>query len=253
MKLISLTILLAFVFPDSNSQTLKVSFVNDTTELQEYENGEKLKVIYRANGRTLTLKEKDSLLLSYPFLPREFNIKSDGPEITGEINFTEPGIQFPVVKAAVVENKQPLTLNLSGNLTGLAFPAFTWKDLGNQAYSLDALKGKVVVLNFWHTSCVPCIAEMPLLNQLKKEFENDPVVFLAVSPNTIRELSEFLGKRKFDYHQIPGVDTKDFFSPFPGWPIHVVLDREGFIRFSVLGKQKDIEKKLAKAISQSIH
>src|SRR5262249_20333011 len=50
-------------------------------------------------------------------------------------------------------------------------PAFNVTSLDGQKLDLSALKGKVVVLNFWFIDCPPCQAEMPSLNTLVSEFK----------------------------------------------------------------------------------
>ena len=234
------------------SQTSKVTVINDTTELQEYISGEKLKVNFKLNGRILTIKEKDKLLNDYPGIQQEFNIKTIAGEIAGEINFSNADIIIQPTIKNVVEKSAPAPLNISDNLAGKSFPDFAWTDINNNKVSLENLKGKTVVINFWHTSCVPCIAEMPLLNKLVEQYSDKSVVFISATPNTEQELSVFLKKRKFEYRQFPGVDTKTIFSPFPGWPIHVVLNAEGIIQFAVIGKQNNIEEKLMNSIDKSL-
>ena len=43
-----------------------------------------------------------------------------------------------------------------------------------------ALRGKVVVLEFWATWCAPCVAEIPILNSLQASVDSNKVVFLSV-------------------------------------------------------------------------
>jgi peroxiredoxin len=61
-------------------------------------------------------------------------------------------------------------------------PDFALKDMTGKTVTLDSLKGKVVVLNFWTKTCGPCLEEMPDLAELAKIVKDRPdVVVLAVS------------------------------------------------------------------------
>jgi len=64
---------------------------------------------------------------------------------------------------------------------GKPAPAFTLADLaGNGSISLDQYKGKVVVLNFWASWCVPCKEENPALTAVWERYRNSDVVLLGV-------------------------------------------------------------------------
>src|SRR5215831_8972526 len=72
---------------------------------------------------------------------------------------------------------------LSGMLSaqaGEAAPSLGLRDLQGAPHKLEDYRGKPVVLNFWATWCVPCAAEMPLLNEMQKRYEGK-VVFIAAS------------------------------------------------------------------------
>lgn len=56
----------------------------------------------------------------------------------------------------------------------------------------EALKGKVVVLEFWSTLCVPCVQAIPHWNQLVDDFTGQPVVFLSVSDENGDHVRQFL-------------------------------------------------------------
>ncbi len=61
-------------------------------------------------------------------------------------------------------------------------PNFTLKDMKGGTVSLDALRGKVVVLNFWSKTCGPCLEEMPSLAELAQVVhDRSDVAVLAVS------------------------------------------------------------------------
>lgn len=61
--------------------------------------------------------------------------------------------------------------------------------------SLEALKGKVIFMNFWATWCPPCIAEMPSIDKLHKEM-GDEVAFVMLSLDQDFELAKAFDKRK---------------------------------------------------------
>ena len=60
---------------------------------------------------------------------------------------------------------------------------FKFTSLDKQVLELKKLKGNVVVINFWFTSCGPCIKEMPFLTELVAANKENPVVFIAPAPN----------------------------------------------------------------------
>lgn len=62
-----------------------------------------------------------------------------------------------------------------------AIPAFPFKNLDGSDASYDAFKGKVVLINFWATWCIPCVKEMPSLNKLAGTIGKDKFSVLALS------------------------------------------------------------------------
>lgn len=68
--------------------------------------------------------------------------------------------------------------HLAGGQPAAAFTLETWE--GGKV-SLAALRGKVVMIDFWATWCPPCVEEMPTLVKLAKEYESRGLVFVAAS------------------------------------------------------------------------
>jgi thiol-disulfide isomerase/thioredoxin len=56
----------------------------------------------------------------------------------------------------------------------------------------------VVFINFWATWCPPCIAEMPSIQNLYKDYK-DKVEFLLVTNDPYSEINEFLSKNNYDF------------------------------------------------------
>ena len=59
-------------------------------------------------------------------------------------------------------------------------PALALPDLEGKTHDLAALKGKVVLINFWATWCPPCRREMPSMERLQQALAGEPFVVLAV-------------------------------------------------------------------------
>lgn len=74
-------------------------------------------------------------------------------------------------------------------------PAFSFSAVSGGRVSNESLRGRVAVLAFWATWCAPCREELPRLDQLYKQYSNNPnVAFFAV--NTEREDDFQLSARK---------------------------------------------------------
>jgi thiol-disulfide isomerase/thioredoxin len=113
---------------------------------------------------------------------------------------------------------------------GTRSPAFSALTIDGRAVSLDSLKGKVVVLNFWFIGCAYCRALQPKLNVFKAKFgSSEDVVFLAMSPDPVRELRQYLAKEKFDFIHI--ADAQPLLSSFrfTGYPKNIVISKTGEI------------------------
>ena len=76
----------------------------------------------------------------------------------------------------------------------------TFSDSSGKIINTTALKGKVIFINFWATWCPPCIAEMPNVNDLYKQYKNQPnVVFiLADVDNDYKKAISFIKAHHYD-------------------------------------------------------
>lgn len=124
----------------------------------------------------------------------------------------------------------------AGNSWKAAAPALKVTSLDGKRFDLNALQGKVVVLNLWFIGCSPCRKEIPRLNELVKEFSGQPVVFLAPSLDSAESLREFLKQTRFEYHIVPDAEaiiTGQFNAS--AFPTHIVINQTGLIEATLVG------------------
>ncbi|WP_294626921.1 TlpA disulfide reductase family protein [uncultured Bacteroides sp.] len=71
------------------------------------------------------------------------------------------------------------------NITrGNTAPAFTANDIDGKTYSSADYAGKVLVLDFWFSGCVPCKAEMPHMEKLAEKMKGKEIQFFTLSLDT---------------------------------------------------------------------
>lgn len=119
--------------------------------------------------------------------------------------------------------------------TGRSIPNFSVETLSGEEISLESLRGKNVVINWWATFCAPCIAEMPGLNKLVEKYdERSDIVFLAIAWNTKKELNRFFEGRTFAYRQaVYNERTSKIFGE--SFPRNVIVDASGKVVYDKIG------------------
>jgi thiol-disulfide isomerase/thioredoxin len=119
--------------------------------------------------------------------------------------------------------------------TGKKFDAFSATDMDGKLVDTKQLKGKVMVINFWFTTCPPCKQERPYLNKIVDDYKSDTnVVFIAIALDQKPQLETYLKDNEFKYNVIP--DGKRLANSYDinGYPTQVIVDKEGKIAFHTL-------------------
>ena len=104
----------------------------------------------------------------------------------------------------------------ASGLVGKPAPAFKLDGLNGGTVALADLKGKVVVLDMWATWCGPCVASLPHLDELSKDYQGKsaPVAIYAVDQTATES---------------QGVDAVRAFVKRKGWSLPVLLDSAGAV------------------------
>lgn len=159
----------------------------------------KLKDIQKQFGKDFDFEEdldlkkstKDSLVYSFEFnvLPMELKLEKERLNKFKNKKFIVDNLEF-----LYPEDKQKLDL------------------------------GKPTFINFWFTSCPPCIEEMPALNELKEKY-NDKINFISITFNTKEQVAKFLTKHEFKFAHIPNQQKLIDSYGIIGYPKSFLLDK----------------------------
>lgn len=133
------------------------------------------------------------------------------------------------------------------------------QDLKGVHHKVEDYKGKVVLLNFWATWCVPCAGEMPLLGEMQKRYK-DKMVVLAASiddPSDRPKLKPFLEKHKAGNLTLMVGPTLDTLSELHlgSLPDTMFFDADGKLVGKSVGalKRPELERRLAEMMGTPAH
>ena len=141
-----------------------------------------------------------------------------------------------------------LTADLLASATGStstrlpSVPEITFQQLNGGPVPLSNLRGTVVLLNFWGTWCAPCLKEIPELIRLSLAFRANglEVVGIALESGQPDDIRAFMTEHGMAYAVLIGdmACVKERFRVM-GFPMSVLIDRQGFIRKRYFGPQTE--------------
>ena len=134
---------------------------------------------------------------------------------------------------------------------GKAAPNFQLQNLDGQSISLNDLKGKPVLINFWAIRCPPCRSEMPHIQQVYDETYEGELVILAINlGESPAEVKDFMQSQNLSLPVL--LDTKKNVAQrynIQYIPTTFFIDKNGIIQVKIIGafaSKAQIENKLSK-------
>jgi peroxiredoxin len=110
---------------------------------------------------------------------------------------------------------------------------FTFKDVNNRKVSLSDFKGKVIILNFWATWCVPCKAEIPGFIGLQMKYGGRGLQVIGLSvDDPAGTAKKYADDMKMNYPVLLAEGKEEIlkaYDPIPSIPVSVVVGRDGKI------------------------
>jgi thiol-disulfide isomerase/thioredoxin len=135
--------------------------------------------------------------------------------------------------------------------SGEAAAQLSLRDTHGDTQDIGRYRGKIVVLNFWATWCVPCQHEMPLLEEMQKRYEDKGVVVLGASVDDEKSqplIQPFAEKNKIPFPLLVGATTDQMQQLQLGEviPATAFFDADGNLIARVLGElnKSDLQNRL---------
>lgn len=136
---------------------------------------------------------------------------------------------------------QPVLYVLDNLAVGQTIPEASAQRIGGDQESLSQYRGNVLLLDFWATWCVPCIASLPDIERLSETLEDLDFQVITISVDETVELVEEFRESRVDLPYINwyvGPESRLYNDwSIQGLPTYIVVDRDG----TVLGKSIELE------------
>jgi thiol-disulfide isomerase/thioredoxin len=132
-------------------------------------------------------------------------------------------------------------------------PPFTVIALDGSKFNLDAMGGRVVLIDFWATWCGPCNEELPHMKKIAKEFAGQPLVIISVSwDSDEQKWRDFINKNEMTWVQYRDADhhLSNLFG-INAIPHYFTIDSDGVLTAEMLGEGSNVEGKLKKLVAKA--
>jgi peroxiredoxin len=162
---------------------------------------------------------------------------------------TDAPILTPQVEAVVAEdaapaNQQPAPVPVEDlppaePSIGFLAPDFTLQTLDGRTVSLSDFRGRPVVINYWASWCVPCQAELPILESIYQDYQQHGIVILSVNAIEQDNMGDVQGTVTQHALTYPVLldESEQVWSTYRMlfFPTSLMVDSNGIIREIVLG------------------
>jgi thiol-disulfide isomerase/thioredoxin len=177
-------------------------------------------------------------------------------EISGPTR-TKKETHFIRVDALTVLAEPPAAAE-QAQVVGTTASELVMKDLFGVEQKLSSFKGRIVILNFWATYCVPCRKEMPDLAAIQNQYAALGVQVIGASsdgPEDQKKVLEFIKETKINFPVWLGATTQDMakFGLGPGLPGTVIIGRDGKIVWlsGTVVEQPELKKQIDQLLAQA--
>lgn len=133
-------------------------------------------------------------------------------------------------------------------------PDFEVVTLAGNYLTAEELRGKVILMDFWFTSCLPCQKALPGLRKISRKMADSPFVLLSVSTDQDQAtLREFIARNGMEWPQVWDKDHELVRQlGISSYPTYLVVSHEGEILYSTRGWSERIDMEIAQKVAGAI-
>ena len=174
-----------------------------------------------------------------------------GPLSDSIFSFTPQKGSRKVVEFSLLDSARPAAVSAArADFTGREAVDFTLTDLDGRTVNLRALRGQVVLLNFWATWCGPCVRELPSIERLHRAFKGRGLVTLGLNAEAPAVAREFIKRSGYTFATL--VDEQRAMTrayQVSAIPQTLIIDKDGKVAAHFIGmrSENDLRAALQKA------
>jgi len=264
MQTIGLDLLLSRIFPFTNDKGFDNMYesieLKNKHEIKDNQPCYRLE-FYRTNSRTGKKIITSWWISKKDFLPRALETNTYNKEISiKSINQVYDKNVFKINSTSKDSKKTITSEEIEDNYAkegllpiGKKLSDWSLTDSNGKQRKLLDFRGKIVLIDFWGTWCVPCIKVMPDIQKLHDDFKDSGLVVMGLAVNDpIGKPQKLFKKKGFDYMLFPKGDKVSKQYDVKVFPTLYILNKKGEIIYAHKGFQKGLYNKLKKVIQKEL-
>ena len=127
------------------------------------------------------------------------------------------------------------------DLDGEEAPDFEYTSFEGEKVGLSRMRGKIILLDFWESSCGYCILVLPKINELLKQYENKGLIIIGITTENREQIEKLIKANQLNYINI--FADKSILKRYKvtARPTYYLIDKNGIIIKTSYGDLKKIE------------
>lgn len=172
-----------------------------------------------------------------------------------QVEFT-PNSSTQTLAKNATDGKDPVSDATAAGSVVAVMPSVSLNLLNGGTLSTDSLRGRVTLINFWATWCIPCKAEIPWFNQFDKDYKSRglEVVGVSLDEEGAAKVKPFVKNTSMNYAVALGDKAASDAFKVDGekLPVTLLIDKQGRIRFTHVGiaKKEEFETEIARLLDE---